>query len=72
VRLSRALSVLKSASEAPVQIEPAPAVKAESVGSGKEKTVPAKAKAPKTAKKAAPAKAETKEKPKAKPKAKKE
>jgi len=72
VRLSRALSALRNASEAPVQIEPAPAVKAESVDGGKEKTVPAKAKTAKAAKKAAPAKAETKEKPKAKPKAKKE
>ena len=75
VRLSRALSAVKSESEAPIQIEPAPRVKAEAGEGAKEKAAPAKAKpqtAPKTARKAAPAKAEAKEKPKAKPKAKKE
>ena len=75
VRLSRALSAVKNESEAPVQIEPAPAVKAEASEPAKPKAAPAKAKpqaAPKAAKKAAPAKAEEKEKPKAKPKAKKE
>ncbi len=75
VRLSRALSAVKSESEAPIQIEPAPRVKPEASEPAKEKAVPVKAKpqaAPKAAKKAAPAKAEAKEKPKAKPKAKKE
>jgi large subunit ribosomal protein L4 len=75
VRLSRALSAVKSESEAPIQIEPAPRVKAEASEGTKQKAAPAKAKpqaAPKSAKKVAPAKAEAKEKPKAKPKAKKE
>src|ERR1700690_2253416 len=72
VRLSRSLSATKSDSEAPIQIEPAPAVKAEASEGSEKKVAPAKAKvAPKAAKKAAPAKAEKKEKPKAKPKAKK-
>jgi len=75
VRLSRALSAVKSESEAPIQIELAPRVKAEASEGPKPKAAPVKAKpqaAPKAAKKAAPAKAEAKEKPKAKPKAKKE
>jgi large subunit ribosomal protein L4 len=75
VKLSRSLSATKSESEAPIQIEPAPAVKAEAKEASKEKAAPVKAKAPvapKAAKKAAPAKAAKKEKPKAKPKAKKE
>ncbi len=78
VRLSRALSAVRTESDAPVQIEPAPAVKADASEGAKAKAAPAKAKAPaapKAAKKTAPAKAEKaakKEKPKAKPKAKKE
>ncbi len=79
VRLSRALSATRSESDDTVQIEPAPAVKAEAGEGAKEKAAPAKTKAssaaPKAARKAAPAKAEKagkKEKPKAKPKAKKD
>jgi large subunit ribosomal protein L4 len=75
VKLSRSLSLVKSDPGAPVQIQPAPAVKAEAGEGGKERSAPTKAKVaavPKAAKKTAPAKAEKKEKPKAKPKAKKE
>jgi len=78
VRLSRSLSAVKTESDVPVQIEPAPVVKAEGSEGLKAKAAPAKARAqaaPKAAKKTAPAKAEKaakKEKPKAKPKAKKE
>ncbi len=79
VRLSRALSAVRTESDAPVQIEPAPAVKADASEGAKAKAAPAKAKAPvapkAAAKKTAPAKAEKaakKEKPKAKPKAKNE
>jgi large subunit ribosomal protein L4 len=78
VRLSRALSAVKSESDAPIQIEPAPAAKAEPADTPRQKAASVKAKtaaAPKAEKKPATAKSEKagkKEKPKAKPKAKKE
>jgi large subunit ribosomal protein L4 len=73
IRLGRTLSSVKGPSEAPVQIEPAPAAPAKAAASEARAEKSAKTKAaPKAAKKAAPAKAAKKEKPAAKPKAKKE
>jgi large subunit ribosomal protein L4 len=81
VRLSRALSATKSEPDEIVQIEPAPAAKADPSEGTAAKAAPVKPKAqaaPKVAKKPAAAKAEKtasagkKDKPKAKPKAKKE
>jgi large subunit ribosomal protein L4 len=74
VRLNRALSAVKSDSEAPAQMEPAPRVKRPASEAANESAaVQARSQtAPKSAKKAATPKAKKKEKPKAKPKAKKE